>query len=1105
TLIYIVNNTPSVAITSPRADSVISGTAVVLFTAAAVAPATIASTAISIDGGAFRATSAATSDTIDTQSLTDGDHTVQIKAIDNNGKSALSSTLKFVVRNMPSVVITSPKADSVISGTAVVLFTATAVSPATIASAAISVDGGAFRATSAATSDTIDTQSLTDGDHTVQIKATDNNGKSALSTTLKFVVRNMPSVAITSPRADSVISGTAVVLFTATAVSPATIASAAISVDGGAFRATSAATSDTIDTQSLTDGDHTVQIKATDNNGKSSLSSTLKFVVRNMPTVTITSPRADSVISGTAVVLFTASAVSPATIALTAISVDGGAFRSTSTVSSDTIDTQSLTDGDHTVQIKVTDNNGKTANSVVLKFVVANRPSVIVTAPAADARLSGTVVALFTATAVSPAVIESTWISIDGGLYRATSTNISDTIDTRLFAEGTHYFRIKTSDNNGKEAISEVRKFNINNLPTVSLSYPTAGSVLSGIDTVRFTAVPISPALIESTWMSIDGGSWRATTSPTVCVLNTVDLVDGTHSVQIKARDNNGKTDYSSRVNLITRNAPTVAITYPAAGQYVSGTVTVRFTSQFVAPAVLDTIEVSINGGLYVAASTESTYVWDTRTLNDVEHSIKVRVRDDRGKLGESEILLVKADNRAPVVTDAKLNYGTYSAVTASGRISFSATVFDRESSLMGSGVILRVPALSQDSVLLNDNGTNGDTISGDHIFTTALVPTGLTSGPIPYSITATDLLGNRVTINDTFYYDAVPPSITINVLPIAVNGSSQLNGFVYVDNIELSIAYKDLNSGILSGKLTITDSTGSVLLPESPMTIPATDTLLIRTVKLREGVNFISATVTDKAGNSSSATSRLTFVPPKVISTVGSAGGKVINPNGTSIDIPAGALFEPAAITIIRIERNELPEPEKSGIHLIGPAYVFGPDGLIFKKDVTISFSYTKADLDPDRDGMSNYAAESLAVYFLENGKWIIAGDAVTDTLSKLVQVQANHFTIYAIGTRAEAPMKTKSYWTKNPILRTEQSSFVYELPEGGSVSLSIFDAAGDLVRILIPENTNRASGSYSVKWDGANSSNRYCGTGLYFYLFKAVTPSETTRIKKPVAIINR
>jgi flagellar hook assembly protein FlgD len=126
-------------------------------------------------------------------------------------------------------------------------------------------------------------------------------------------------------------------------------------------------------------------------------------------------------------------------------------------------------------------------------------------------------------------------------------------------------------------------------------------------------------------------------------------------------------------------------------------------------------------------------------------------------------------------------------------------------------------------------------------------------------------------------------------------------------------------------------------------------------------------------------------------------------------------------------------------------------------------------------------------------------------DTALNLVSVYTNHFTVYAIGSKMSAPERLKSYWTHNPLVRSRQSTFIYDLPSKAKVSLHVYDLAGDLVRIIIPEKTEKATGSHQARWDGTNGHNRFAGTGLYIYLFKAEIKGKLDIVKKPIGIINR
>jgi hypothetical protein len=79
-----------------------------------------------------------------------------------------------------------------------------------------------------------------------------------------------------------------------------------------------------------------------------------------------------------------------------------------------------------------------------------------------------------------------------------------------------------------------------------------------------------------------------------------------------------------------------------------------------------------------------------------------------------------------------------------------------------------------------------------------------------------------------------------------------------------------------------------------------------------------------------------------------------VASPDGTSVDIPAGALASDQKITIT-------PSPTSRGPAqgaLIGPVVVFGPEGLTFSKPVTVTLSFDPELLPPGK------TASDIVVY---------------------------------------------------------------------------------------------------------------------------------------------
>ena len=55
------------------------------------------------------------------------------------------------------------------------------------------------------------------------------------------------------------------------------------------------------------------------------------------------------------------------------------------------------------------------------------------------------------------------------------------------------------------------------------------------------------------------------------------------------------------------------------------------------------------------------------------------------------------------------------------------------------------------------------------------------------------------------------------------------------------------------------------------------------------------------------------------------------------------------------------------------------------------------------------------------------------------------------------------------------------YSLPAAGSVSLKIYDIAGQVVRQLVDQHQN--AGSHQALWDGLDAESAPTANGVYFY----------------------
>jgi hypothetical protein len=115
----------------------------------------------------------------------------------------------------------------------------------------------------------------------------------------------------------------------------------------------------------------------------------------------------------------------------------------------------------------------------------------------------------------------------------------------------------------------------------------------------------------------------------------------------------------------------------------------------------------------------------------------------------------------------------------------------------------------------------------------------------------------------------------------------------------------------------------------------------------------------------------------------VGAEGGVVAN-GPASVDIPAGALGEPATIEV-----REAGEVPAGGV---GPAWSFLPDGLSFDAPVTLRIGYDDQALPAGAE------PASLVLARLTDGAWAPVPGSVVDLTAREVAAPTQHFSIYVV-----------------------------------------------------------------------------------------------------------
>ena len=73
-------------------------------------------------------------------------------------------------------------------------------------------------------------------------------------------------------------------------------------------------------------------------------------------------------------------------------------------------------------------------------------------------------------------------------------------------------------------------------------------------------------------------------------------------------------------------------------------------------------------------------------------------------------------------------------------------------------------------------------------------------------------------------------------------------------------------------------------------------------------------------------------------------------------------------------------------------------------------------------------------------------------------------------------------------------ETTIRYSVKEATPVSIDIYNVKGQLVKTLV--NENKASGHYSVTWNGRDNNNLPVSSGVYFYKMLAGKYSSTRKM---------
>ncbi|KAF2330617.1 Ig-like domain-containing protein [Flavobacterium daemonense] len=384
------------------------------------------------------------------------------------------------------------------------------------------------------------------------------------------------------------------------------------------------------------------------------------------PTVTLSSPTNNASFTAGSSINFTFSA-SDADGSVSKVEFyDGSTKIGESTIAPYSFSWNNAPSGTHAITAKAFDNRGLTATSSVANITVNAVPTVIVTSPVNGATITqGSVITITSdANDTDGSVAKVEFFNGETKLGEATTAPYS--FDWTNVASGSYVLTAKATDNNGAVKTSEVVNVNVNALPTVAITSPSANASYNTPATITIAsdANDTDGSVAKVEFFNGETKLGEATTAP--YSFDWTNVASGSYVLTAKATDDKGAIVTSEVVNVTVNALPTVAITSPSANASYNAPATITITSVATdADGSVAKVEF-FNGETKLGETTATPYSFDWTNVASGSYALTAKVADDKGVVVTSEIVNVTV-NALPTVAiispSANANYNAPATV----------------------------------------------------------------------------------------------------------------------------------------------------------------------------------------------------------------------------------------------------------------------------------------------------------------------------------------------------------------------------------------------------------------------------------------------------------
>ncbi len=669
----VANTPPSMTVHSPESGEILQGTYTLM---AEVESDFLETVEYRIDEGGWE--SMDHDDTLenhtaewDTTAVPDGPYSLMFRAVDEVGHETEITRNVKVDNTPPTGAIIEPLGGEFISGT--YTFRVSASDEVGLDSVILNVFNESYPASYNEVTGyyeySLNTGVMDDGDYSVNATILDEAGWSYTTDDVNFSVDNTaPVVSIENPLTNSYVDGDVTIEADVTEIY---LDSVEVRIDEGSWRDMEEEDPWTYewDTTNYSEGPHRIDVRAVDEIGHSSMDTINVIVDNEVPAGFIASPYPSEYIRDS--FTFQVSAEDENGIDQVVIDVFNGSYLAEYNTGTGmfevTLITSAVEDGTYNLTATVEDKAGWETELGPVDFYVNNEaPTLSMLEPEPGTILSGDSDVRVEA---EDEFLSEVRYRVDDGEWRTMADEgsdiWSDVLITSAFTDGEHTLTFEAIDSGGLSTSQSMEVIFDNTKPSGEIITPTDGTFVQERVAFQVNAedkIGISEVMIN--FLEVEGEDasdiqdigtrdmyYDYTLGSYVFEVATHRYTDGLAMYNATIVDEAGfQTDLEEVEFFIDNNPPDVEYIEPVQGSFVSDVI--EISAEVEDGPFVPEVDYRINQRTWNDMERDGdiwTAEWDTTTIEDGEHTITVRARDDIGHVTLNEIE-VTVDNHEPKI-----------------------------------------------------------------------------------------------------------------------------------------------------------------------------------------------------------------------------------------------------------------------------------------------------------------------------------------------------------------------------------------------------------------------------------------------------------------------